>query len=71
MTLHDFLTRCKVPDEGFAINIFKDHIMQFKFKDIDAADIRFGELEDGKPYRMMATETTVTTGSLQILSVSG
>ena len=44
MTLHDFLTRCKVPDarckvpdEGFAINIFKDHIMQFKFKDIDAA----------------------------------
>ena len=22
MTLHDFLTRCKVPDEGFAINIF-------------------------------------------------
>ena len=45
MTLHEFLTRCKVPDEGFAINIFKDHIMQFKFKDIDAADIRFGEYD--------------------------
>ena len=48
MTLHEFLTRCEVPDEGFAINIFKDDIMKFKFKDIkdiDAADIRFGEYD--------------------------
>ena len=46
MTLHEFLTRREVSYEGFAINIFfNNHIMKFKFKDIDAADIRFGEYD--------------------------